>query len=196
LPEDSKALELLRAQLSVTLEGLEAFSAWAAGEAEAAERVRDAEHRADSAKRDVVDAVRSAFVLPVEPEDLFTLSQGVDSILNHARDVVRESEVLEFPPDDGIARMAALLVEAVRHLDDAIHHLAADADAATKAADEAIRTERRLERSYFDGMAALLEVREMRERVSRRELYRRCAQIGETVVDVAERVVYAVVKES
>jgi hypothetical protein len=36
----------------------------------------------------------------------------------------------------------------------------------------------------------------MRLRISRRELYRRCARIGETVVDVAERVIYAVVKES
>jgi phosphate/sulfate permease len=28
-----------------------------------------------------------------------------------------------------------------------------------------------------------------------RELYRRCARIGELVIDVAERVVYAVVKQ-
>ena len=45
-------------------------------------------------------------------------------------------------------------------------------------------------------MAALLEVEDLRERIARRELYRRCSRIGETVVDVAERVVYAVVKES
>ena len=45
-------------------------------------------------------------------------------------------------------------------------------------------------------MAKLLEVEEMRERIARRELYRRCARIGEVVIDVAERIVYAVVKES
>jgi hypothetical protein len=36
----------------------------------------------------------------------------------------------------------------------------------------------------------------MRERISRRELYRRCSRIGETVVEVSERIVYAVVKET
>ena len=36
----------------------------------------------------------------------------------------------------------------------------------------------------------------MRERIARRELYRRCSRIGEVVIDVAERVVYAVVKQS
>jgi hypothetical protein len=36
----------------------------------------------------------------------------------------------------------------------------------------------------------------MRERISRRELYRRCSRIGERVIDVAERVIYAVMKAS
>lgn len=37
---------------------------------------------------------------------------------------------------------------------------------------------------------------DLREVTARRELYRRCSRIGETVVDVAERIQYAVVKES
>jgi hypothetical protein len=45
-------------------------------------------------------------------------------------------------------------------------------------------------------MAALLDVDERGERIARRELYRRCARIGEVVVDVAERVIYAIVKQS
>ena len=45
-------------------------------------------------------------------------------------------------------------------------------------------------------MAALLEVDDRTERIARRELYRRCARIGETLVDVAERIAYAVVKQS
>jgi len=43
-----------------------------------------------------------------------------------------------------------------------------------------------LEQAYYRGMAALLEVTDMRERISRRELYRCCARIGELVIDVAE----------
>jgi hypothetical protein len=45
-------------------------------------------------------------------------------------------------------------------------------------------------------MAALLEIDDLREVTARRELYRRCARIGEGAVEVAERVIYAVVKES
>jgi hypothetical protein len=45
-------------------------------------------------------------------------------------------------------------------------------------------------------MAQRLEIDDLREVIARRELYRRCSRIGESTVYVAERVLYAVVKES
>jgi phosphate uptake regulator len=45
-------------------------------------------------------------------------------------------------------------------------------------------------------MAAPLESDDLREVTARRELYRRLSRMGEGAVDVAERVVYAVVKKS
>ena len=137
-----------------------------------------------------------AFVTPLEPEDLFALSRGVDWILDYAHDLVERIRGMSCPPDAGIAEMARLLAEAVRHIDDAIAQLGSDGERATEAADAAIEAERRLEHAYYRGMAALLEIEDMRQRISRRELYRRCSRIGEVVIDVAERVVYAVVKQS
>jgi uncharacterized protein Yka (UPF0111/DUF47 family) len=189
-------LGLLSRQVGVTSEGIDAFARWAAGDAEAAATMRAAERRGDEAKRDVLIALRAAFVIPLEPEDVFALSRGVDWILNNAGDLVNESEVMACPPDEGIAEMAAQLADAVREVGKAIAHLDSDAEVATAAADAAIETERALERTYYQGMAALLEVEDMRERISRRELYRRLDRIGETVIDVAERIVYAVVKQS
>jgi uncharacterized protein Yka (UPF0111/DUF47 family) len=189
-------LGLLRHQVAVTLEGLSAFAAWADGDTSAADTVRDAEKRADAAKRAVMEGLREAFVTPLEPEDVFALSRGIDWILNWARDLVNESEVMGCPPDSGIAEMASLLKEAIGGIDEAIGHLGSDADDATRAADAALNAERRLERVYYRGMADLLEVEDRHERISRRELYRRCSRIGEMVTDVAERVIYAVVKQS
>jgi uncharacterized protein len=196
LPETPDVLGLLRQQVAVTIEGLDAFAAWAAGDAAAGEAVRDAEHRGDVAKRELLSALRSAFITPLEPEDLFTLSRGIDWILNYVRDLVTESEIMSSPPDPGLAEMAALLAEAVLHIDEAISLLESDQSGATDAADAAIKTERRLEGTYYRGMASLLQVEDRQQRIARRELYRRCARIGEVVIDVSERIVYAVVKES
>lgn len=195
LPDTPDVVGLLRRQLAVTLDGIEAFAAWAAGDAAAAQAVRDAEHRGDAAKRELLSELRAAFVTPLEPEDVFALSRDVDWILNYVRDLVSESEAMACPPDARIAEMARLLGMAVRQLDTAIAQLAASTDAAIVAADAAIKAERQLEHAYYRGMAALLDVGEGKA-TARRELYRRCSRIGETVVDAAERVVYAVMKQS
>ncbi len=92
--------------------------------------------------------------------------------------------------------MATLLHSALDDIDNAIARLGSDADGASAAADAAIRNARDIEHVYYRGMAALLELDDRSQRISRRELYRRCERIGEAVIDVAERVVYAVVKQS
>lgn len=196
LPATPDVLGLLRAQVAVTIEGMDAFAAWSAGDDAAAQTVRDGERRAEAAKRELLTALRAAFVTPLEPEDVFSLSRGIDWILNHARDLVGESEAMATPPDPALARMAALLADSVRAIDRAISHLGKDANKATENADLAIEAERELERTYYHGMADLLKVEDRSARIARRELYRRCTQIGENVVDVAERIVYAVVKQS
>lgn len=196
LPETPDVLGLLRGQLAVTIEGVDAFGAWSRGDDQAADRVREAEERGDAAKRTLFGALQAAFVTPLEPEDVFALSRGVDWILNYARDLISESEAMACPPDPVIAEMAALLGRAVRHVDEALVHLGSDPDAAIAAADEAIAAEQKLEHAYYRGMAALLEEQSRSERIARRELYRRCLRVGETLIDVSERVVYAVVKQS
>jgi uncharacterized protein Yka (UPF0111/DUF47 family) len=196
LPHDPDILEVLTRQLAVTKEGMEAFARWAAGDDEAALAVRDYEHRADVVRRELHAALHEAFVTPVEPEDLYALSRGSDEILNQAKDAVRESEVMACRPDDPFVEMAAHLAEATRQLADAVAQLGGDAALASKAADAAIKCDRHLEHVYRVAMAALLETDDLREVTARRELYRRCSRIGETVVDVAERIQYAVVKES
>jgi uncharacterized protein Yka (UPF0111/DUF47 family) len=196
LPESPDVLGLLRAQLAVTIDGTDAFAAWAGGHGAAVESLHAAQPRGETAKRDVLAAVRDAFITPLEPEDLFALSSGIDWILDYLVDLVNEAEVMDSGPDGGIAEMAGKLGDAMRRIDEAIGLLGTDGTRASEAADAAIAAERELERAYYRGMAALLEVQDMRDRIARRELYRRCARIGERVIDVAERVIYAVMKAS
>jgi uncharacterized protein len=196
LPETPDVLGMLRRQMAVTIDGVDAFARWAGGDAAAAQAVREAEQQGDVAKRDLLSALREAFVTPIEPEDLFALSRGIDRILDYVADLVNESEAMASPPDEGIATMAGLLGEALRHLDDALSKLGTDGDQATASADAAIAAQRELETAYYAGMVGLLGVEDRTERITRRERYRRSSLIGEAVVDVAERVVYAVVKQS
>ena len=196
LPDTPDLIGQLRVQTKITLEGVEAFAAWAGGDTAAGETLRDIEHRGDAAKRELLEQLREAFVTPLAPEDLFALSRGIDWILDYTRDLARESVAMACPPDDRLAEMAEMLRDAVTHIESAIGDLQSKGDAASASADAAIRAVRRMGIAYYQGMAELLEVESRPERIGSRELYRRCDRIGEEVVDVAERIVYSVVKES
>jgi uncharacterized protein Yka (UPF0111/DUF47 family) len=196
LPHAPDVLGLLRTQSALTVDGMDAFARWASGDAAAADAVRAAEHRADDAKRAVLQALRTVLVTPLEPEDVFALSRGIDWILNHAKDAVGESEVMACPPDETVAAMAAQLLVATRALDDAVRAVGRRGADPTGAAEAAVKEERRLEKIYRAGMAALLDLDDPHAITARRELYRRCSRIGENVDDVAELIIYAVVRET
>ena len=194
LPETPDVLGLLRHQLEVTIER---GRLRCVGQRRCRGGAGRARRRAcgGQAKRELLSALRAAFVTPLEPEDVFALSRGVDRIQRHTRDLVNESEAMDCRPDAGIAEMANLFVQALRHIEDAIASLGSDGggDRLSRCSDRGRTTARA---RYYEGMAALLEVGDRHERIARRELYRRCSRIGETVVEVAERVVYAVVKQT
>ncbi|MFN8224159.1 MAG: DUF47 family protein [Gaiellales bacterium] len=196
LPESADVLEMLRRQLAVTTEGMDALVAWAGGDAAGADRVRELEHRADDVKRELQRALVEAFTTPYDAEDIYTLGRGIDWILNLSKDAVRESEVMACAPDQAVADMAACLRAGVGHLDEAVACLQTHTPGATDFADRAIKTERELERVYRRAMGRLLEIDDLREVTARRELYRRFSRIGEVLTEVAERVWYAVIKEA
>ena len=195
LPESPDVLGMLKRQFVVTGEAVDALVAWAHGDASKANVVRALEHEGDEHKRELEAALRTAFTTPLEPEDLYTLSRGIEWILNLSKDLVRESEVMACPPDPPLAEMCTALARSVHLLAEAIEALEARSDVATEKANAALKAQRDLEKVYRKAMAALLAVPDLREVTARRELYRRAARIGEVVVDVAERVWYTMVKE-
>ena len=196
LPDQPDLMGLLAEQGRFTLEGIDAFVDWAAGAEAKRGDVRDAEHRADDARRAVQRALRIAFTTPFSAEDFYELSERLDAVLNGAKNLVQEADLLALGPDPAIADMAALVGEGTRELVAAFAAIPTDADTALVHADAAIKASRRLEHRYRSAMSALLEVTDARVLFERRELYRRCARIGEDVVRAAERVWYSVVKEA
>lgn len=200
LPETPDVLGMLRHQAAITSEGMAALVGWANGEPDAAQRVRDLEHAADLAKRELRLALTNAFITPIDAEDLYVMSERLDAVLNGAKNTVREAEVMGIQPDQAVAAMATLLAEGARQLAVAFERLGPDrrgkgGASATEAADTAVKSQRRLERVYREAASALLAVDDLREVTACRELYRRLSRVSETLIEVADRVWYATIKE-
>jgi uncharacterized protein Yka (UPF0111/DUF47 family) len=204
LPEAPDVLGMLVAQGRASLEGMDALVRWAGGDAAAADEVRAAEHRADDHKRDLRLALRSSLLTPLDAEDLYALSERLDAALNQAKNTVGEAEVMAMEPGVPERAMAEHLADGTRLLLTAFEGLSGAGgglgsapvpQSATDAADAAIKCQRRLERVYRASMKALVDEEDLRELTGRRELYRRLARVSDTLVDVAERLWYAAVKE-
>ncbi len=195
LPETPDVLGTLRAQAEVTARGLAAFAAWAGGDADQGSVVRATEHEADRVRRTLQAQLRQAFSTPVDQEDLYSLSELLDGVLNAAKNIVRETEVLAIDPDERAAQLAAELVDGMAHVRAAFEQLTGRGDTATAEADAALAAERRMEKVYRRAMHDLLSNKDLREVVAKRELYRRLLDAGEQLAAVAERIWYTVVKE-
>jgi uncharacterized protein Yka (UPF0111/DUF47 family) len=204
LPDTPDVLGMLCAQASVTVEGMEALARWAGGDSAAGDEVRRAEHQADDHKRELRTALRSSLLTPLDAEDIYALSERLDAALNQAKDAVREAEVMAMEPGPAEHDMAELLAEGARLLSQAFVALTEKGTTtgsgpvprgATECADAAVKSQRHLERAYRASMSALIEEEDVRELTGRRELYRRLARVGDTLIEVAERIWYAAVKE-
>lgn len=196
LPKDPDLISMLREQAAITVEGMDALIAWSSGDTTGADRVRACEHRADDVKRGLWRALRDSFSPPFDTEDLYSLSADLDEVLNAAKDLVRESEVMALEPDPPTAEMVTHVAEAVGHLAEAFARLGVAKGDATECADAAIKSQRKLEHVYRRAMSQLLGLDDLREEIGRRELYRRLARLGTFVHAVADRVWYTVVKEA
>jgi uncharacterized protein Yka (UPF0111/DUF47 family) len=197
LPETPDLLAMLGEQVAITVEGMQALVAWANGDRTAADRLRECEHRADDSKRRLRAALTAAFTTPLEPEDIFELSRGLDRVLDNAKNLVREAEVMQTAPDGAIAEMAAELEEGMADLADALGALGRNGSApATDAATRAAKSQSRIEHVYRRAMSALIAVDDLREVAAKRELYRRLSRTSDDLREVAERVWYSVLKQS
>lgn len=196
LPQVPDVLGMLREQSAITVEGMDALVAWSSGDTSAPERLRSCEHRADKHKRELRKALTEAFSTPLEPEDIFEMSRGLDEILNGAKNIVGEAEAMQATPDAAMVEMAKELAAGTRRLVEAFGMIeGGDPGSATARADQAVKDQRDLQHTYRAAMSALIEVQDIRELAARRELYRRLARTGDELVRVAERVWYAVLKE-
>jgi uncharacterized protein Yka (UPF0111/DUF47 family) len=195
LPQSPDVLGTLRRQTDLTVDGMTAYAAWADGDPEQGTVLRQTEHAADAVRRELAQQLRVAFTTPVDAEDLFTLSERLDAVLNKAKNVVRDAELMEVAPSEATATMAHEALFGVRHLATALGALPKDPKTATDEADAAVKNVRHIEKRYVRAIRELSDGDDLPRALLLREHMEDCLQVGERIERVADRVWYAVVKE-
>jgi uncharacterized protein Yka (UPF0111/DUF47 family) len=187
---------LLVAQGEVSVRALEEFAIWSKGAGKAsAKQVRHLEHSADDARHALVAALRSSLATPVGQEDLFVLSERCDRVVNRAKNIVAEAEVLNWSPDGHAAAMAEQLRKGMTSVLDGFKTLTAQGEATAQAARSATHCVRAVEHEYRSSMAELQSQSDLRAVFTSREMYRFYVRAAEALEGLADRLLYAVLAE-
>jgi uncharacterized protein len=177
-PKPNKFLQLLEAQTSITLDGLELLKCYFEKQGpELAKQISAAETHADETRRILIEELMHTFVTPFDREDIFALSRSIDDVLDYANTTVDEMEILSVTPSPFMFQMASLLHDAavelhmsVQRLED--HHMTVASDHAQRA--KAI--ENKVEAVYREALADLFHgpknVKHVVHMLKTREIYR------------------------
>jgi predicted phosphate transport protein (TIGR00153 family) len=152
----SKFIQLIHSQASLTMEGIEALKGYMENQdGEAAALLTRKEKEADEARRILIDELNRTFVTPFDREDIFALSRAIDDVVDYAYSTVDEMEILKVEPTPYMQRMASLLKDAAYELLMAVERLEEHIGVAGEHAQRAKALENRVEGVYREALADL-----------------------------------------
>lgn len=136
LPEEGRFFDYLDAAAQSSVEAAQLFGELTQARGRDAqlvlvERIREAEHAGDKAKKDMADALNRTFVTPLDREDLYLLTSSIENVsdfiaatANHL--TVHQMESLPL----GTNELAMILIKATEQFREAVALLRTNKDAA------------------------------------------------------------------
>ena len=175
--------QMLCNQAVKTEEGLAALSEFMKNPTkENGARVNFLEEEADEIRRVLIDELNRTFVTPIDREDIFSLSQAVDDVIDYAESTVEEIILFEAEPDDNMKQMVDVLYEASKDVAYGVRHMKANPGACTEHIIRAKKAENKIERLYRNGLAALFQTKDVIKILKSREVYRHLSNAADRVV--------------
>ena len=194
-------IKLIHDQAALTLEGLEALTAYMSGQnLEAAKTLAVKEKEADEARRILIYELNKTFVTPFDREDIFALSRTIDDVIDYAYSTITEMEVLKVKPTPFMQRIASLLRDAAAELLQAVDRLEEHPGVANEHAQRAKALENRVEDVYREALAELFsggeDIKQVVKMLKFREVYRHMSNAADRGDEAANVIADIVVKIS
>jgi len=160
------------------------------------ERVDILENEADEIRRILIDELNKTFVTPIDREDIFSLSQAVDDVIDYATSTVEEMILFEIIPDSYMKQMIEVLLEATKDIVYGVKHIKDNPGACVEHIIRAKKAENKIERLYRQGLVELFKTNDVMKTLKNREVYRHLSNAADRVVLAANIISDILVKNS
>jgi predicted phosphate transport protein (TIGR00153 family) len=194
-PSDATFYALLSGSAELLVEGAELLGEMlneAADRSAIAKRMRDAEHRADENTHAIVRKVNSAFVTPIDREDIYALASQLDDCMDYMEEAVDRVllyEVTEVP--DGVAEVVDVIQRCAEVTAEAMPRLKGMVNLEeywieiNRLENTADKHYRRIVAKLFSGQYAALEVMKLKDIVDSLE---HAVDAFERVANIVEQI--------
>jgi uncharacterized protein len=174
LPKEDHFYDLLERQALIGRDAADALAAFAEEGATAqniAARVQELEHQGDSIVHDVEDALAKTFVTPIDREDIQSLSDHLDDVIDLTNYAARACVLLGVErPTEPMVQLFRILVESTHALAEALPKLRQHRYADLMVANRNLRAlEKQGDRVYRDAVSQLFHAPDINVRDLLRE---------------------------
>jgi predicted phosphate transport protein (TIGR00153 family) len=197
--QDSVFIKLIIQQASVTLEGLNALTAYMENQSQAnATLLSTKEKEADEVRRILINELNKTFITPFDREDIFTLSRTIDDVLDYAYSTVTEMEIFKVKPTTHMHTIASLLRDAASEIYLAVVRMPLHKDVASEHVRRAKSLENNVEEVYRQALAELFsnvdDVKQVIKVMKLREVYRHLSNAADRGDEAANVIADIIVK--
>lgn len=195
-PKRIDFLGMLAEQAQTTLEGVEALQRFMKEpNVINAGVVKELENEADDLRAEIINQLNTAFVTPIDREDIFALSRAIDDIIDYCERTVEEMMVYHVEPTAQMVKIVNVLVKGTKDITIAVNSLKTKRKDVLGYVMRAKKAENHIEHLYLEALADLFNQKDTVYILKMRELYRhlsnsadRCDEAANVISDVVMKI--------
>jgi predicted phosphate transport protein (TIGR00153 family) len=193
--KDKDFYNMLYLQSEKTLEGVEHLYKYIINNTDAeGDRVIEIEEEADELRRILISALDQTFITPFEREDIYNLSRAIDDLIDYSESTIGEMRLFKLESDDNLKKMAEILLEETKALNNAVKHLKAHKGISSEQLVKAKIMENKMEIVYRNAISELLDKDDFKYILKMREIYRHMSNAADRGDEAANVIGHIIVK--
>jgi len=158
-------------------------------------KLKKIEESGDKARRELINTINSSLVTPLERQDLFSLSNVLDNILDYALNTADEMIIYEVYPDFYLTKMVEKLMRGVSYVEGAVEDLFRNKQISTNSIVKAKSMENEIEETYHEALASLFSGEDFKHMFKMREVLRHISNAADRIADAADIMGNIIIKD-
>ncbi|MBP8612871.1 MAG: DUF47 family protein [Candidatus Atribacteria bacterium] len=157
--------------------------------------IKNIESEGDNIRRDLLNELNKSLITPLDRQDIYTLSNNIDNILDYSYNTIEEMIIYKIYPNFYLKKMIEKVARGVNHISYAVDNLFEDKNLANSNLVSAKVVENEIEETYHEALADLFMQDDFHYIFKMREVYRHISNSADKISEAADIVANIIIKE-